>query len=585
MSYTVLARRYRSQTFDQVVGQEAAAQTLRNAIASDRVAHAYLFTGTRGVGKTTMARILAKSLNCQAYDKPTMTPCCKCESCLAINEGEDIDVLEIDGASNTGVDHIRELRQNAIYRPARARFKIYIIDEVHMLSTSAFNALLKTLEEPPEHVKFILATTEPNKVLATIQSRCQRFDFRNIQSSEIAEQLKTILADEKVEADEALVRRVARLANGSMRDALSLLDQLLSMSEDKLTVELLAQLLGTPRSERIVDLAEAISKGGLGEVLHQVEATLSEGLALEPLAEALQEHFRDLMVIRNCGPDTELVEVDDAPLRQRMAEQAKLFDDATLVYNITVMEELRRSLRMSGSSRALVEAALVRMTAVERFSDTKLLLEQLQHWQKSHPEIRRATDAATGANTSRAVRPNPPVRNNPRQAEPPAPSAGRLKQEVGDEKPKGTLDLPDTLSLNYLQENWSKIVAEIMRRGMKHLEGYIQPAQPCQWQNGKLGITYPHDAGIGSYLQGQTSTIKEIQKALSDVLLRPIEVNLVEPAEKPRAPSKKPGKPSPGAKPSQKEINATMNDPQVKQVQQILGGKVRTVDRVIDEKK
>jgi len=583
MSYTVLARRYRSQTFDEVVGQEAAAQTLKNAITSDRVAHAYLFTGTRGVGKTTMARILAKSLNCLDSDEPTMTPCCKCESCRAINEGEDIDVLEIDGASNTGVEHIRELRQNAIYRPARARFKIYIIDEVHMLSTNAFNALLKTLEEPPEHVKFILATTEPNKVLATIQSRCQRFDFRNIQTSEIAGQLKTILADEKVEADEALVRRVARLANGSMRDALSLLDQLLSMSEDKLTVELLAELLGTPRSERIVDLAEAIGKGGLGEVLHQVETALEEGLALEPLAEALQEHFRDLMVIRNCGADSELVEVDDAALRQRMADQARLFDDAILVYNITVMEELRRSFRMSGSGRALLEAALVRLTAVERFSDTKLLLERLQHWQKGQAEIPGKTAAPRRASIPTAARSNPPAGNTTKQVKPPDQPTGRREQNLSEEKPKSALDLPGTLNLNYLQENWSKIVAEIIRRGMKHLEGYMQPAEPCQWENGKLGLTFPRDAGMGSFLQGQPSKIKEMQKALSDVLLRPTEVNLVERAGKPHTSTKGPSKPSPGAKPSQKEINATMNDPQVKQVQQILGGKVRMVEKVIEE--
>ena len=202
MSYTVLARRYRSTTFDEVIGQEHVAQTLKRAIESDRVAHAYLFNGTRGVGKTSMARILAKALNCRSFDAPTTTPCGKCDSCVAIARGDDIDVIEIDAASNTGVDNVRDIIENSQYRPARARFKVYIIDEVHMLSKSAFNALLKTLEEPPSHVKFILATTEPEKVLPTILSRCQRYDFRNIPTREIADHLKEISKKEKIKADD-----------------------------------------------------------------------------------------------------------------------------------------------------------------------------------------------------------------------------------------------------------------------------------------------------------------------------------------------------------------------------------------------
>ena len=229
MSYTVLARKFRSQTFDEIVGQDVITTTLRNAIAEDRVHHGYLFCGTRGVGKTSMARILAKALNCLSSDGPTVTPCGTCDSCVSITRGEDVDVIEIDAASNTGVDNIRELRSNAIYRPARSRFKIYIIDEVHMLSTGAFNALLKTLEEPPDHVKFIFATTELQKVPATILSRVQRFDFKTIPAEQIAGQLTRICQEEDAAAEPAALKRLARLANGSMRDALSLLDQVLSM--------------------------------------------------------------------------------------------------------------------------------------------------------------------------------------------------------------------------------------------------------------------------------------------------------------------------------------------------------------------
>src|SRR5579862_4594166 len=202
MAYTVLARRYRSQTFDDIVGQEHISLTLKKAIESGRISHAYLFCGTRGTGKTSTARILAKALNCLEFDGPTATPCGKCNSCVAIARGDDIDVIEIDAASNTGVDNVREIIENSQYRPARSRFKVYIIDEVHMLSKSAFNALLKTLEEPPSHVKFILATTEPEKVLPTILSRCQRYDFRNISSKEIAAHLKEICRKEKISAEE-----------------------------------------------------------------------------------------------------------------------------------------------------------------------------------------------------------------------------------------------------------------------------------------------------------------------------------------------------------------------------------------------
>src|SRR5438552_2505679 len=258
MSYTVLARRYRSASFDDVIGQEHVAQTLKKAIETGRIAHAYLFCGTRGTGKTSTARILAKCLNCESTGAPTATPCNKCNSCLAVARGDDIDVIEIDAASNTGVDNVRDLIANAQYRPARRRFNVYIIDEVHMLSKSAFNALLKTLEEPPEHVKFILATTEPEKVLPTILSRCQRYDFRNIPTREIAGHLRDITKQEKIKADEDALLLVAKAGAGSMRDSLSLLDRLLSVGEKALTADMTEQMLGLPTSQLLFDLAQAI---------------------------------------------------------------------------------------------------------------------------------------------------------------------------------------------------------------------------------------------------------------------------------------------------------------------------------------
>ncbi|MCZ6697694.1 MAG: DNA polymerase III subunit gamma/tau, partial [Planctomycetota bacterium] len=373
MSYTVLARKFRSQTYGEVVGQDPITATLRNAIVSDRIHHGYLFCGTRGVGKTSMARILAKCLNCLSSDKPTPDPCCTCDSCESIARGEDVDVIEIDAASNTGVDSIRDLRSNAIYRPARARFKVYIIDEVHMLSTAAFSALLKTLEEPPDHVKFIFATTEPQKVPATIQSRVQRFDFKSISVPEIATQLESICKKEEVSADAAAIRRIARLANGSMRDALSLLDQVLSLSET-ISPEVVDEILPVPHDEVLSRLIDRVAEGDAAGALAVVDESLGQGYTLDYWCTLLIGQMRDLMVLRVCGAETELV---DAPagLRPVLLEQSGKFDAGAYVYMISLLEELRRSVKFSGSGRALVDSAVVRLAEASNFSSIETLLE------------------------------------------------------------------------------------------------------------------------------------------------------------------------------------------------------------------
>ncbi len=377
MSYTVLARRYRSGTFDEVIGQDHVAQTLKKAIESGRIAHAYLFCGTRGVGKTSMARILAKALNCHNAKAPTTEPCGKCDSCIAIARGDDIDVIEIDAASNTGVDNIRELIENSQYRPARSRFKIYIIDEVHMLSKSAFNALLKTLEEPPSHVKFILATTEPEKVLPTILSRCQRYDFRNIPTREIAAHLAEICKQEKIKADEDALLMVAKVGAGSMRDALSLLDRLLSVGEKHLTLEMVEQLLGLPKAQLLFDLADAIGRGDVKAVLSQADAMIQAGMSVDGLIASLVDHLRNLLIIRTCGPDSTLVEIPGLAMKDLQA-QAERFDPVALTQDITILEELRRNARQSQAGRALLDATLVRMTLADQFTSIGELLGRME---------------------------------------------------------------------------------------------------------------------------------------------------------------------------------------------------------------
>jgi DNA polymerase-3 subunit gamma/tau len=406
VSYTVLARKYRSRTFDEVIGQGPIATTLVNAIKTGRLHHGYLFTGTRGSGKTSMARILAKALNCLKYDAPTTTPCMECDACRSIAEGQDIDVVEIDAASNTGVDNIRELRANTAFRPARSRFKIYIIDEVHMLSTGAFNALLKTLEEPPEHVKFILATTEFQKVPATIRSRCQCYHFRNITPDAIAERLALIAKNEGAKTEDAVLRRVARLANGSMRDALSIFDQLLAVSPKNLTAAVLDEILPPAQDEQIFQLLDHAARGDVAAVLTGLDAILSGGRGLDVFCSNAIEIVRTLMLVRACGPDSSIVDFP-AGARDEYTRLSTQFELSQFVQMIAMLEELRRNVRFSGSGRALADALLVRLARMREWTPIEQILANLSGGEngekkKPQPPLSHAA-GTTPAETPHAV--------------------------------------------------------------------------------------------------------------------------------------------------------------------------------------
>jgi DNA polymerase-3 subunit gamma/tau len=387
--YTVLARRYRPRTFADLVGQEPVARALANALKGNRVAHAYLFTGARGVGKTSTARILAKSLNC--VNGPTPTPCGECDICRSIATGDDVDVLEIDAASNTGVDNIRDLRANVQYLPQRARFKIYIIDEIHMLSKSAFNALLKTLEEPPAHVKFIFATTEVEKVPITVLSRCQRFDFAGIPLPRIAERLQSIVEQEKVQADPEAIQLIARRAGGSMRDAQSLLDQLLAFGGEKLTADQVHHLLGTAGDERILGLAEAILSNDPKKALDLLDEAAGGGLQLGELVEQLLAYWRDLMVVQCGGVDGRDFSVP-ARHHDTLRQHGKLASLDAILAGLDVLSSAKARMFRSTHGRTLVEMAVVRLC---RLHDL-VALSQLAQWvSQARPDPRAVTAAGT----------------------------------------------------------------------------------------------------------------------------------------------------------------------------------------------
>ncbi|MEQ8849299.1 DNA polymerase III subunit gamma/tau [Botrimarina sp.] len=413
--YVVVARRYRPQTFGELIGQQHVAAALKQAIAAGRVGHAYLFTGARGVGKTSAARILAKALNCE--QGPTPTPCNACDACQRIATGDDVDVLEIDGASNRGIDEIRQLRQNAGVRPSRARLKVYIIDEVHMLTKEAFNALLKTLEEPPEHVKFIFATTEPQKIPITILSRCQRFDFAGVDSQNIATRLRQIAEAEGVGIDDEALQILSIRAAGSMRDSQSLLEQLLAVSDGQITAEAVNALLGVAPAARVAELAERLADHDAASGLGALDAAVRGGADPGQVLDQLMGYYRDALAATvGCPPEQ---------MRHALPTQyetAKALGErlgvATLLAAMQVLDQTAARMRVSVHERTLADMAIVRLAS----------LEDLDELAQAVADLRSGAAAAPPASN----RPPAPKKNTePSQLEPlakPATADGRPAQ-------------------------------------------------------------------------------------------------------------------------------------------------------------
>ena len=388
--HVVVALKYRPQSFESLVGQDHIATALGNAIRQNRVGHAYLFTGARGVGKTSSARIFAKCLNCETA--PTSQPCEKCEACKAISQGEDVDVLEIDGASNRGIDEIRQLRANASIRPSRSPNKIYIIDEVHMLTKEAFNALLKTLEEPPQHVKFIFCTTDPEKIPITVLSRCQRFDFSPVQTTEIAERLKLIATTEGVNIDDQALALLARRANGSMRDSQSLLEQMLSFCDSKISVDDVHQLLGTADISRIADVAQAMADQDAAATMNLIHQGNFAGVDAGQMANQLLGYFRDMMAVRVGSNEETLLNCSsqDLPKLQSLADQFGL----ETILNITqILDATVVKMQNSLHGRTLLEVAAVRICNLEHLDSLADLVSSLRKG-GAVPKVRTSTQAS-----------------------------------------------------------------------------------------------------------------------------------------------------------------------------------------------
>ena len=375
MSYQVLARKYRPQKFSEVIGQEHVTRTLKNALEQGRTAHGYIFSGHRGIGKTTVARILAMALNCRSSDKPVAEPCGVCESCTEIRAGNSVDVIEIDAATNRGIDEIRELREGTRYRPARDRFKIYILDEAHQITDAAFNALLKTLEEPPGHVVFMLATTQPEDIPQTIRSRCQHFSFRAVGFEEILNQLKDLSGREKIEADDDALALLAEAGDGSMRDALSILDQAIASSTGRLTAEQVRNLVGAAPSGVLEEVMQAVAQGSSETVLRLVDRLISEGHSPTHFARQMVRFLRNTVVARIAGAESSLLQISSDE-RQRVARIAALFEEEDLARHLQIMLRTHSELGYRQEQRFHLELGLLKMAHAQRLLPIEQLLSE-----------------------------------------------------------------------------------------------------------------------------------------------------------------------------------------------------------------
>ena len=491
MSYIVFARKYRPQGFDEVVGQSHITTTLKNAIAQNRVAHAYIFAGPRGVGKTTTARILAKALNCQIG--PTDNPCNKCSSCTEITQGISLDILEIDGASNRGIDEIRNLRENVKFAPSKGRFKVYIIDEVHMLTSEAFNALLKTLEEPPAHVKFIFATTQAHKVPPTILSRCQRFDFRRISVKDIVDNLEKIAKKESLKVENEVLILIAKHSDGSMRDAQVVLDQISSYTEGKVSAEDASKILGAVSDDILFGLADSIKKHESVAALKMIASLADEGKDIVQVVLYLIEHFRNLSVVKVSDDSSSLIDASPEKIK-RYEEQSRLFTIEEMLYIIYTLSATLDFVRRSNMSRVPFEVAMVKLTRHGAILTSGEVMERLERLEKNMG--RESAQRSIEQPVSQTRNEDSISQNVPRSPEP------------------GT-QIPKNGALDEITAAWPSILNQIKDRKIS-VAMYLKEGYPSTLEADTLSITFPKSSKFHKEMLESPDCKGLILKAIKD---------------------------------------------------------------------
>ncbi len=509
MPAQALYLKYRPRTFAEIEGQEHVTRTLKNALALGRVAHAYLFTGPRGTGKTTTARILAKAVNC--LEKQGERPCNRCAVCRAINEERMLDLIEIDAASNTGVDDIRDLREKVDYRPGESEFKVYIIDEVHMLSNAAFNALLKTLEEPPPHVIFVLATTDPQKIPATVISRVQRFDFRRLTLPEIVERLSEIAQKENLKVEPAALELIARQATGAMRDAISMLDQLVSYGGDEITLPQVQGLLGAGSHRAIADLVARLAEKDVAGGLATIGSAVDGGADPRQVAREVVEYLRGLMLIQ-VGSGNAVTLTADA--QAEMTERARAFSREQLLHAIRLFNQAAFELRASANPTLPLELALVEATLEPAQAPVAAPVPTAAP--ASAPTPRRAPNAAEGG----APKPKTEKRMPPPRRVPPKSSAAPASPD--QEEPPAPAG---ALSVETVRGNWDRVLARV-RPHNKMAEALLRDAEPIRVDGDQVVLGFYYEGHVERF-EKQANAKALIEKALAEIFQQKCRVKCV----------------------------------------------------------
>ncbi len=511
MSYQVIARKYRPQIFDDVVGQRLITETLKNAILTNRVAHGYIFSGARGVGKTSTARILAKSLNCT--QGPTLTPCGQCPSCQEITAGNSVDVFEIDAASNRGIDEIRELRETVRYLPARDRYKVFIIDEVHMLTTEAFNALLKTLEEPPPRSLFMLATTEPHKLPATIQSRCQHFSFRLLDYAEIFARLQYVCGKEKIQADEGALGALSQAAEGSLRDALSLLDQVIAACGEQLEEGRVRQLLGVVPVRLLREMIETIHAAESRRVLELISQLASEGYELAHFCGEFTRYVRNLMIAKSCGVESPLLQVPNDE-RQNLAEVVKLFSEEDLTRFFHILLRTESELRYSLEPRFHLEMGLLKLAQARKLVSLESLLAELGKGgagERPSPATPRSVAAPS---------PAPPAPVKTQQAAPQSPP--RLERPA--ERRAAPVEALAMTAAAAVEDDRLNSIKAVLFEKQKFLSTCLDHVSGWRFENGEVRFLFPKNASTFADLIKSREQLEALRSVCTQVLGQPVKI-------------------------------------------------------------